>query len=95
MVVKSLFLGAITTILGLRKRLTVSLGIAIITSPRRTICRRVQPDREAGGQCMSVEKWALIASVVFTGLFSGLTAMLVLILHRMMLPMSGPDFARF
>ncbi len=44
---------------------------------------------------MSVEEWALVASVVFSGLWSGLLAMLVLILHRVMVPMSGPEFARF
>src|SRR4029450_13418173 len=44
---------------------------------------------------MSVEEWALVASVVFAGLWSGLLAMLVLILHRVMAPMSGPEFARF
>jgi hypothetical protein len=44
---------------------------------------------------MSVEEWALVASVVFAGLWSGLLAMLVLILHRVMVPMSGPEFARF
>ena len=37
---------------------------------------------------MSVEEWALVASVVFAGLWSGLLAMLVLILHRVMVPMS-------
>jgi hypothetical protein len=33
--------------------------------------------------------------VVFSGLWSGLLAMLVLILHRVMAGMDGPDFARF
>jgi hypothetical protein len=37
----------------------------------------------------------LIASVVFAGLWSGLLAMLTLILHPMMAAMDGPGFARF
>ena len=44
---------------------------------------------------MSVADWALLASVVFSGLWSGLLAMLVLILHRMMAAMDGPGFAHF
>jgi hypothetical protein len=44
---------------------------------------------------MTVEDWALIASVVFTGLFSGLYGMLNLILHQVMGAMKGPEFARF
>jgi hypothetical protein len=44
---------------------------------------------------VSVEEWALIASVVFTGLFSGLYAMLNLILHRVIGAMDGPEFSRF
>ncbi|HEY6638622.1 MAG TPA: hypothetical protein VIZ61_13140 [Solirubrobacterales bacterium] len=44
---------------------------------------------------MSLEEWALVASVVFTGLFSGLYAMLNLILHKVMGGMDGPEFARF
>jgi hypothetical protein len=44
---------------------------------------------------LSVEEWALIASVVFTGLFSGLYAMLNLIFHKVMGAMDGPEFARF
>jgi hypothetical protein len=44
---------------------------------------------------VTVEEWALVASVVFTGLFSGLYGMLNLILHRVMGEMDGPDFARF
>jgi len=47
------------------------------------------------GEVLSVEEWALIASVVFTGLFSGLYAMLNLIFHKVMGAMDGPDFARF
>src|SRR5262249_60070434 len=35
------------------------------------------------------------ASVGFAGLWSGLLAMLVLILHRVIVPMSGPEPARF
>ena len=44
---------------------------------------------------MTAEEWALIASVVFTGLFSGLYGMLNLILHQVMRGMKGPEFARF
>lgn len=44
---------------------------------------------------MSVEEWALVAAVVFAGLWSGLLAMLAMVLHPMMRAMSGPDFARF
>jgi hypothetical protein len=44
---------------------------------------------------LSVEQWALTASVVFTGLFSGLYAMLNLIFHQVMGAMDGPQFARF
>ena len=44
---------------------------------------------------MSVEEWGLVASVVFSGTFSGLLAMLTTILHPMMRSMEGPDFARF
>ena len=44
---------------------------------------------------MSLEEWALIASVVFTGLFSGLYAMLNLIFHKVMGAMDGPEFSRF
>jgi hypothetical protein len=44
---------------------------------------------------VTVEDWALIASVVSTGLFSGLYGMLNLILHRVMGTMNGPEFARF
>ena len=44
---------------------------------------------------MALERWALIASVVFTGLWSGLLAMLTLILHPMLAQMRGADFARF
>jgi hypothetical protein len=44
---------------------------------------------------VSVEDSALIASVVFVGLFSGLYGMLNFILHRVMGAMNGPEFARF
>ena len=44
---------------------------------------------------MSLEEWALIAGVVFAGLWSGLYCMLVLIFNRVMSAMDGPDFSRF
>ncbi|MCC6790663.1 MAG: hypothetical protein IT336_03205 [Thermomicrobiales bacterium] len=44
---------------------------------------------------MTFEEWALVASVVFTGLFSGLYGMLNFILHRVMRAMDGPEFVRF
>jgi hypothetical protein len=44
---------------------------------------------------MTVEGWALVASVVFTGLWSGLFAMLNLVMHPMLAAMNGYDFARF
>jgi hypothetical protein len=44
---------------------------------------------------LSLEEWALIASVVFTGLFSGLYGMLNFIFHPVMGAMDGPEFARF
>jgi hypothetical protein len=44
---------------------------------------------------MSVEAWALVASVVFTGLWSGLFGMLNLVMHPMLAAMNGRDFARF
>ena len=44
---------------------------------------------------MTVEEWALVASVVFTGLWSGLFAMLNLVMHPMLAAMNGRDFARF
>jgi hypothetical protein len=46
-------------------------------------------------ELVTVEEWALTASVVFVGLFSGLYAMLNLILHRVIGAMDGPEFARF
>jgi hypothetical protein len=44
---------------------------------------------------MTTEEWALVASVVFSGMWSGLLAMLVFVLHPMLKSMSGPEFARF
>jgi hypothetical protein len=44
---------------------------------------------------VTVEDWALLASVVLTGLFSGLYGMLNFILHQVMRVMDGPEFARF
>jgi hypothetical protein len=44
---------------------------------------------------MTVEEWGLIACVVFAGLWSGLLAMLTLVLHPMLTGMDGPGFARF
>jgi hypothetical protein len=44
---------------------------------------------------VTAEEWALVASVVFSGLWSGLLAMLTLILHPMLASMDGRDFARF
>jgi hypothetical protein len=44
---------------------------------------------------VTAAEWALIASVVCTGLFSGLYCMLNLIFHRVMSTMDGPEFARF
>jgi hypothetical protein len=44
---------------------------------------------------MSGEKWALAACIVFSGLWSGLLAMLTLILHPVLAAMNGRDFERF
>jgi hypothetical protein len=44
---------------------------------------------------VTAEEWALVASVVLSGLWSGLLAMLTLILHPMLASMDGRDFARF
>lgn len=44
---------------------------------------------------MPVEEWALIASVVFAGVWSGLLAMLTTILHPMLARMDGAGFERF
>ena len=44
---------------------------------------------------MSLDSWALVACVVFTGLWSGALAMLTLVMHRMLAAMNSGDFARF
>jgi hypothetical protein len=44
---------------------------------------------------MTVEEWAVVACVVFTGLWSGLLAMLTTVLHKMLRPMEGREFALF
>jgi hypothetical protein len=44
---------------------------------------------------MTWEKWTLAACVVFSGLWSGLLAMLALVMHPMLAAMDGRDFARF
>jgi hypothetical protein len=44
---------------------------------------------------MTIEQLALIASVVFAGLWSGLLGMLTLVMHPMLAAMNGADFARF
>lgn len=44
---------------------------------------------------MALEEWALVACVVFAGLWSGLLAMLTTILHPMIARMDGSSFARF
>ena len=44
---------------------------------------------------MSLDDWALVACVVFTGLWSGELAMLTLVMHRMLAAMNSGDFARF
>jgi hypothetical protein len=41
------------------------------------------------------EEWALAASVVFSGLWSGLLAMLTLVMHPMLAAMDGGEFERF
>jgi hypothetical protein len=41
------------------------------------------------------EEWALAASVVFSGLWSGLLGMLTLVMHPMLAAMDGRDFERF
>ncbi|HZB36274.1 MAG TPA: hypothetical protein VE440_09400 [Gaiellaceae bacterium] len=43
---------------------------------------------------MTFEEWALAACVVFSGLWSGLL-MLTLVMHPMLKAMTGRDFARF
>ncbi len=44
---------------------------------------------------MPIEDWALLASVVFAGLWSGLLAMLTTVLHPMLKRMNGEGFASF
>jgi hypothetical protein len=44
---------------------------------------------------MTGEEWALAACIVFSGLWSGLLAMLTLVMHPMLAAMDGGDFARF
>ncbi len=44
---------------------------------------------------MTGEEWALAASVVFSGLWSGLLGMLTTILHPLLAAMDGRDFRNF
>lgn len=44
---------------------------------------------------MTAEEWALGASVVFSGLWSGLLGMLTLVMHPMLGAMDGRDFEGF
>ncbi len=44
---------------------------------------------------MTSEEWALAASVVFSGLWSGLLGMLTLVMHPMLAAMDGRDFENF
>lgn len=44
---------------------------------------------------MQTEEWALVASVVFTGLWSGLLAMLTLVMHPMLAKMEFREFVQF
>jgi hypothetical protein len=44
---------------------------------------------------VAVEEWALIASVVFSGVWSGLLAMLTMVMHPMLARMDGAEFTRF
>jgi hypothetical protein len=44
---------------------------------------------------MTFEELSLAACVVFSGLWAGLTAMLTLVMHKMLKTMSGRDFALF
>ena len=44
---------------------------------------------------MTGEEWALVASVVFAGLWSGLLGMLTLVMHRMLAAMDGREFENF
>jgi uncharacterized membrane protein len=57
---------------------------------------RVRVDRhDPGARELSTEEWALVASVVFSGTWSGLLMMLTTVLHPMMRRMEGGEFARF
>jgi hypothetical protein len=47
------------------------------------------------GASVTGEEWALAASVVFSGLWSGLLGMLTLVMHPMLGAMDGRDFERF
>lgn len=51
--------------------------------------------RRRGTGAVTLADWALLASVVFSGLWSGLLAMLTMVMHPMLRAMSGRDFARF
>jgi hypothetical protein len=44
---------------------------------------------------VTAEEWALAASVVFSGLWSGLLGMLTLVMDPMLAAMDGQDFERF
>jgi hypothetical protein len=44
---------------------------------------------------MGIDGWSLVACVVFAGLWSGLLAMLTLVMHPMLADMDGGDFDRF
>jgi hypothetical protein len=44
---------------------------------------------------MTPEGWALVAGVVFAGLWSGLLGMLTLVMHTMLAGMDGREFERF
>jgi hypothetical protein len=48
-----------------------------------------------GGLSVTAEEWALAASVVFSGLWSGLLGMLTLVMHPMLAAMDGRDFENF
>jgi len=49
----------------------------------------------AEGVSVTVEEWALAASVVFSGAWSGLLAMLTTIMHPMLAAMDGREFRTF
>src|ERR1700754_3285527 len=44
---------------------------------------------------MGVDEWALVACVVFSGVWSGLLAMLTLVMHPMLERKDGAGFTRF